>query len=100
MKKKKVKRVVVDSELVESLGNTLADENRTPTNPQMLMGEAIEHLQGRQKEVYLLYMREDRSFAEVGEILGINRFTARDYLERAIKFITAYCEQGIKGGRV
>lgn len=61
------------------------------TRPQELMGEAIAHLQGRQREVYHLTMREGRTHTETGEILGISRDAVKDYKERAIKFITAYC---------
>ncbi len=78
----------------------LPECNTTPSTPQQLMGEAIEHLQGRQREVYILVMREDRSLAEAGEVLNISKSTAQTYLDRAIKFITDYCKQGIDGGRV
>lgn len=78
----------------------LPEQKASPTSPQLLMGEAIEHLQGRQKEVYLLTMREGLSLAEVGDALSITKSTAQVHLDRAIKFITAYCEEGIKGGRV
>jgi len=71
-----------------------------PSSPQLIMGEAIEHLQGRQREVYTLVMREGKSLAEAGHILGITKATAQDYRDRAIKFITAYCKQAINGGRV
>jgi DNA-directed RNA polymerase specialized sigma subunit len=65
---------------------------------QSLMGEAIEHLQGRQKEVYHLTMRDGKSLAAAGKILGISKDTAKDYKERAIKFITAYCRAVIHKG--
>lgn len=68
------------------------------TRPQQLMAEAIDHLQGRQKEVYLLTMRSDRSLAEAGEILGITKAAVQNYKERAIKFITAYCKTAIAKG--
>ncbi len=75
-------------------------ESTTPSTPQLLMGEAITHLQGRQREVYLLTMREDKSLAEVGEILGISKGAADTYKRRAIKFISQYCSDAIKAGRV
>ena len=75
-------------------------EIAAPSTPQLLMGEAVEHLQGRQREVYLLTMREDKSLAETAEILGIEKGTAQRYKERAIKFIESYCRQAIKKGRV
>lgn len=84
------------------LGNPdlLPEQSAKPSNPQLLMGEAIQHLQGRQKEVYLLVMREDKSIAEAAEILGIIKGTAQVHLERAVAFIKAYCIQAIEGGRV
>lgn len=94
------KRLIVDSELVDKLGETVQAQSTAPSCAQFVMGEAIEHLQGRQCEVYLLVMREDKSLAEAGEILGITKATAQVYLGRAIKFIEAYCRQAIKGGRV
>ena len=77
-------------------------ENKTsaPSTPQMLMGEAIAHLQGRQREVYILTMREDKSLAEAAEILDIAKGTTQRFKERAIKFISQYCEAAIKAGRV
>lgn len=80
--------------------DSLPAQDSSPSSPQQLMGEAIQHLQGRQKEVYLLVMREDKSIAEAGEVLDISKGTAQTYLDRAIKFITAYCKQGMDGGRV
>lgn len=74
--------------------------NTGPSTPQLLMGEAIEHLQGRQREVYILTMREDKSLAEAAEILGIEKGSAQKYKERAIKFIEGYCKAAIAKGRV
>lgn len=71
-----------------------------PSNPHMLLGEAINHLQGRQKECYLLTMRYGKSFSEAAEILGIGKGRVQQYRERAIKFLTQYCENAIKAGRV
>jgi DNA-directed RNA polymerase specialized sigma24 family protein len=71
-----------------------------PSTPQLLMGEAVQHLQGRQREVYLLTMREDKSLAEAAEILGIEKGSAQKYRERAIKFIEQYCHAAIQKGRV
>lgn len=75
-------------------------EDAAPSTPQLLMGEAIQHLQGRQREVYLLTMREGRSLAETAEILSIEKGTAQKYKERAIKFIEQYCHAAIAKGRV
>lgn len=75
-------------------------QNSGPSSPQMLMGEAILHLQGRQKETYLLVMREDKSLSEAAEILGIKKGTAQGYLDNAIAFISQYCQQAINQGRI
>lgn len=75
-------------------------EIAAPSTPQLLLGEAIEHLQGRQKECYLLTMREGKSLSETGEILGISKDSARTHKDRAIKFLTAYCKAAMKNGRV
>lgn len=75
-------------------------ETVAPSTPQLLMGEAVEHLQGRQKEIYLLVMREGRSLAEAAEVLGIEKGTAQKYKERAIKFIASYCQEAMSKGRV
>lgn len=80
--------------------DSLQDQPHRPSTPQLLMGEAIAHLQGRQKQVYLLHMREDQSLSEVGEALNISKSAAQIYLNRAVAFITAYCKQAIDGGRV
>jgi len=71
-----------------------------PSTPQLILGEAIEHLQGRQREVYLLTMREDKSFAEAAEILNISKSAVQMYKNRAVKFLTSFCEQAISRGRV
>lgn len=78
----------------------LPEQSSGPSSPQRLMGEAITHLQGRQKEVYLLVMREDKSLGEAAEILQISKGTVQTYLDRAIAFITQYCKQAVEQGRV
>lgn len=78
----------------------LADQPARPSSPQLVMGEAVAHLQGRQKEAYLLVMREDRSFSEAAEILNVSKSTVQTHLDRAIAFITAYCKQAMEGGRI
>jgi len=75
-------------------------EIAAPSTPQLLMGEAIRRLAGRQKECYLLVMREDKSLAEAAQILGIAKGSAQVYVGRAVKFISAYCKQAIDGGRI
>ena len=75
-------------------------EIAAPSTPQLLMGEAIAHLAGRQRECYLLVMREDKSLAEVAEILEIAKGSVQVYVDRAVKFITGYCKASMKNGRV
>ena len=75
-------------------------ESGSPSSPQLLMGEAIAHLQGRQRECYLLTMREGKSLSETGEVLGITKRSAQQYKDRAIKFIAQYCRAAIAKGRV
>lgn len=88
-------------ELSEANPDVLPEtEIAAPSTPQLLLGEAIEHLQGRQREVYLLTMREDKSLAEVAEILGIEKGSVQKYKERAIRFLTQYCRAAIGKGRV
>lgn len=64
---------------------------RHRTRAQVLMGEAIQHLQGQQKAVYMLTMREAYSIAEAAKKLKISKSTAQVYRERALKFIQQYC---------
>ncbi len=78
----------------------LAERDTVPTSPQRLMGEAVAHLQGRQKEAYLLVMREDRSMAEAAEILNVSKSAVQIYLNRAIAFITNYCRAAEAQGRI
>jgi len=75
-------------------------EIASPSTPQLLLGEAIQHLQGRQREVYLLTMREDKSLGEVAEILNISKSAAQVYKDRAIKFLVQYCRSAMAKGRV
>lgn len=71
-----------------------------PSSPHFLLGEAVEHLQGRQREVYILTMREGKSLAEAAEVLGIEKSSAQKYRERAIKFLTQYCRAAMDKGRI
>lgn len=71
-----------------------------PSTPQLIMGEAIDHLQGRQREVYMLTMRDNKSLAEAAEILGIEKGSAQKYKERAIKFIESWCRNAMAKGRI
>lgn len=79
---------------------TIIQQDNSPSTPQLLMGEAILHLQGRQKEVYLSVMRDDLSLSETGELLGIGKSTVQVHLDRAIAFITQYCEAAMQKERV
>lgn len=75
-------------------------EVAAPSTPQLIFGEAVEHLQGRQHEVYMLLMRESKTYEEVSEILDITRGAIQTYEKRAIKFIEQYCKAAIAKGRV
>ncbi len=75
-------------------------EIASPSTPQLIFGEAVDHLQGRQREVYLLTMREGKSWADTAEILGITKGSAQQYRKRAIKFIESWCQAAMKKGRV
>src|ERR1700688_4673877 len=72
--------------------------NSQVTRPQELMGEAIEHLQGRQKQVYLLTFLQGLSFTEAAKKLHISKSAVEIYRNRAAKFITQYCEAAIQRG--
>lgn len=72
--------------------------NSQVTRPQELMGEAIEHLQGRQKQVYLLTFRRGLSFADTAKRLKISRSAVQIYRNRAARFVTQYCEAAIQRG--
>lgn len=61
------------------------------SRPQALMAAAINHLQGRQKDVYLLTMRDRKTSRAIAAQLGISQTAVLAYKERAIAFITAYC---------
>lgn len=92
----------VGKEREDKLANpdSLPEQDASPSTPQLIMGEAVLHLQGRQKQVYLSVMRDDKSIAETGEILGISKGTVQTYLDRAIAFITAYCRQAMERERI
>lgn len=77
-------------ELTEDQG-MYADSQMTAA--QMLMGDAIEHLQGRQKDCYIAIMRQGLSFAEAAKLLKISKSAVQIYKTRAVNFITAYCKQ-------
>lgn len=78
----------------------LPEQCSGPSTPQLLMGEAIEHLQGRQKEVYIAVMRDDKSMQEAADMLSIGKSSVQTYLDRAIAFITAYCKAAEESGRI
>lgn len=68
------------------------------TRPQELMGEAVEHLQGRQREVYILLFRQGLSFSEVSKKLRISRSAVQIYKGRALAFVTQYCKRALARG--
>lgn len=64
------------------------------------MGEAVEKLRGRQREVYFLTIRDGKSFEEAAEVLGIKAEEARKYQDEAVRFIEKYCKQAVAKGRI
>lgn len=80
--------------------DVLPEQHNSPSSPQMIMGEAIQHLQGRQKEVYIAIMRDDKTQEETAEMLDISRTSVRTHLDRAIGFISQYCRAAMDGGRI
>lgn len=70
------------------------------TQPQFIFGEAVEHLQGRQKEAWMLVMREQLTEQEAAEVMGVRQQVVATYLKRATKFITRWCEIAMARGRV
>lgn len=90
----KRKRVQLNEENVNE--KTVLFQDTYITDAQALMGDAVEHLQGRQRDVYILTMRQGYSNQEAADILRISRNTVKEYRERAIKFVTAFCQNGLK----
>ncbi len=72
--------------------NQVMNNHYEVTDEQLLMGEAIEHLQGRQRDVYFLTMRQGLSYAETAKLLSISKSAVQIYHDRAVKFITKYCQ--------
>jgi DNA-directed RNA polymerase specialized sigma24 family protein len=68
------------------------------TRPQEVMGEAVEHLQGRQREVYVLLFRTGLSFSEVSKKLRISKSAVQIYKTRALAFVTQYCGRALARG--
>lgn len=87
-------------EYAQANPDLLPEQDHSPSTPQLIMGEAITHLQGRQKEVYIAIMRDDKSMAETAELLDITKGSVQVYLDRAIEFITAYCKQALARERI
>lgn len=87
-------------ERAEANPDILLEQDSSPSTPQLIMGEAVLHLQGRQKQVYLSVMRDDKSIAETGEILELSKGTVQTYLDRAIAFITQYCKTAMDRERI
>lgn len=70
-----------------------------PSEAQYLMGEAVGHLQGIQKQVYTLTMREGLSIAEAGKKIGISKSAAQGYRDRAIKFIAEHVKGVLRNAK-
>ncbi len=70
------------------------------TQAQELMSEAVEHLQGLQRDCYMLTMRQGMSFTEAGKLLRLSKSDVQGYRTRAVKFVTEYIRRAIKNGRL
>ncbi len=67
-----------------------------PNKAREIMGDAVEHLQGRQRDVYMMIMRQGLSFQETAKLLKISKSAVQIYKNRAVKFITAFCKNEMK----
>ncbi len=74
--------------------------NSQMTQAQELMSEAVEHLQGLQRDCYMLTMRQGLSFTEAGKLLRLSKSDVQGYRTRAVKFVTEYVKRAIKNGRL
>jgi RNA polymerase sigma factor (sigma-70 family) len=74
--------------------------NQEITRPQEIMSDAVEHLQGRQRQVYIMAMRENLSFSEIAKTLRISKSAVQIYRQRAISFITQFCKDAIKREKI
>lgn len=64
------------------------------------MGEAIESLRGKQREVYFLTVREGMSVTEAAEALNMREPEVWDYHYRAIDSVERYCKIAMLKGRI
>ncbi len=85
-------RKTISIEEINGAENIPLPMPRGISDEEQLMSDAVESLSGRTKEVYQLAMRLNYSLSDIGLELGISKWTARDYLHRAIKYVTKYCE--------
>ncbi len=69
--------------------------NSQLTKAQELMGEAVDHLQGLQRDCYILTMRQGMSLAEAGKILKLSKSDVQGYRTRAIAFVKGYCQRSL-----
>lgn len=68
--------------------------NSQMTKAQALLGEAVEHLQGLQRDVYMLTMRQGYSISEAAKLLNLkSKSDAQGYKDRAVKFVAQYCQR-------
>lgn len=94
MAKRANKFVLLNDDYVNP--DTILNRIRPVSEEELIVADAVEHLQGRQKEVYLLTMRLGLSLSKTASELNIKKATAQVYKARAISFVTAYCKQAIK----
>ena len=74
--------------------------NSQVTKPQALMAEAVEHLQGLQRDCYMLTLRQGYSFTETAKLLRLTKSDVQGYQNRAVKFVTDYCHNAMLNGRL
>lgn len=87
-----------DGEIIESFRanpDNIAAEEQPAVGPRQIMYEAVEHLQGQQKEVYILLYREGLTMREAAAKLNVSVSTIQHYDNKAVNFIKQYCQQYI-----
>jgi len=65
--------------------------NYQPTRLAFVMGEAVDRLQGTQRDIYIKTMRQGMSIAEAGRTLGLSKGACQYHRDRAIAYVTGQC---------
>ncbi|MGF6850112.1 RNA polymerase sigma-70 factor (family 1) [Chitinophaga sp. W3I9] len=88
--------------LLETAAPDVAQIDLALTNPQTdletkelatIMGQAIESLPPRRKEVFLLSRNEQLTYEEIAARLGISRSTVREHMVEALVFLRTYLKR-------